>query len=89
MNPSVPKLTSGLGAVLEEVPKDDDPSSLKFAGSTLVCVAESKEEIVELLKKDIYAQKGVWDVEKVLPASHFIGNSELILDSLGADLARK
>jgi uncharacterized protein len=34
-------------------------------GSTLVCWAESKEQIIEELKKDIYTTSGVWDVDKV------------------------
>lgn len=51
--------------MLTEVPADDEPSSLQFAGSTLVATASSKEEVMEILKKDIYAQSGVWDVEKV------------------------
>lgn len=53
------------GAVLTEVPADDEPASLQFAGSTMIATAESKEEVLELLRKDIYAQSGVWDVEKV------------------------
>ncbi|GAB1315184.1 hypothetical protein MFIFM68171_05394 [Madurella fahalii] len=62
-----PALDSGLyqmgGAVLNEVPQGDDPSKFSFAGSTIVVVAESREEIKEILKKDIYAKSGVWDVE--------------------------
>ncbi|KAM0188748.1 hypothetical protein ACHAPI_010459 [Fusarium lateritium] len=53
------------GAILNSVPKDDSPSSLDFAGSTLVCVAESVEEVREQLSKDIYATSGVWDMDKV------------------------
>ncbi|KAI5462100.1 hypothetical protein BGZ63DRAFT_354579 [Mariannaea sp. PMI_226] len=52
------------GAILNSVPKDDDPSSLDFAGSTLVCVADSVEAVREQLTQDIYATSGVWDVEK-------------------------
>ena len=37
-------------------------------GSALVAVASSKEEIIERLKKDIYAESGVWDLSKVCPA---------------------
>ncbi|KAH8893512.1 hypothetical protein GQ53DRAFT_745761 [Thozetella sp. PMI_491] len=63
-----PNIESGTfkmgGAVLNSVPKDDEASSLDFAGSTLVLVAESKEEVLETLKKDIYAKSGVWDLEK-------------------------
>ena len=51
--------------MLHEVPKDDDPKSLKFAGSALIVVAESKEEVLDLLKKDVYVDAGVWDLENV------------------------
>ncbi|KAF5019902.1 hypothetical protein F66182_8086 [Fusarium sp. NRRL 66182] len=53
------------GAILNSVPKDDSPSSLDFAGSTLVCIANSVEEVREQLDKDIYATTGVWDMDKV------------------------
>ncbi|CCC12347.1 unnamed protein product [Sordaria macrospora k-hell] len=52
------------GAVLSEPPTSDDPKTFKFAGSTIVLLAESREEVIEILKGDVYAQKGVWDVEK-------------------------
>ncbi|KAK1770889.1 hypothetical protein QBC33DRAFT_526064 [Phialemonium atrogriseum] len=51
------------GAVLTEVPADDEPTSLKFAGSTVVVIAESKEEIITMMKNDIYGKTGVWDIE--------------------------
>ncbi|KAL8348631.1 hypothetical protein RB598_001750 [Gaeumannomyces tritici] len=53
------------GALLEEIPADDEPSSLKINGSTLVVEATSKEEIMEILKGDVYTREGVWDLEKV------------------------
>ena len=53
------------GAVLNDVPADDEPSSLDFAGSSLVVVASRKEEVKDILKSDVYAQNGVWDVENV------------------------
>ncbi|KPM34943.1 hypothetical protein AK830_g11625 [Neonectria ditissima] len=53
------------GALLNSVPKDDDPANLDFMGSTLVCVAESVEQVREQLSRDIYATSGVWDMEKV------------------------
>ena len=34
-------------------------------GSAMVCVAESKEEVLEVLKKDPYTTGGVWNMEKV------------------------
>jgi hypothetical protein len=59
-------LTShGPGALFNETPQGDDPSKWDFMGSTLVCWAESKEEIIEELKKDIYTKSGVWDLDKV------------------------
>ncbi|KAK3500279.1 uncharacterized protein B0T23DRAFT_371935 [Neurospora hispaniola] len=44
-------------------PTSDDPKTFKFAGSTIVLVAESREEVIKILKDDVYAQKGVWDVD--------------------------
>jgi len=38
---------------------------LKFCGSTLVVLGESREEIMEELKKDIYSESGVWDLDNV------------------------
>ncbi|KAI1331911.1 hypothetical protein F5Y16DRAFT_246995 [Xylariaceae sp. FL0255] len=64
-----PNVESGMfktgGALLNEKPESSDPSTFSFYGSTLTCVASSKEEIIELLSKDIYAKTGVWDLEKV------------------------
>ena len=66
------------GALLSDVPKDADPSSLNFVGSTLVIDAASREEVLEFLKKDIYTETGVWDIEKVQmwpvspPPRHFL-----------------
>lgn len=63
-------LTKLLGAILEDMPPDDEVSSLKFAGSTLMVVASSREEIIDLLKEDIYVKSGVWDLEKVGNSLH-------------------
>ncbi|KAH8592715.1 hypothetical protein B0O99DRAFT_516917 [Bisporella sp. PMI_857] len=51
------------GAILEEVPKED--GKLKIEGSAMVASASSKEEVIELLKKDVYAVSGVWDFSKI------------------------
>ncbi|KUJ12125.1 uncharacterized protein LY89DRAFT_624569 [Mollisia scopiformis] len=51
------------GALLDEVPKEGE--GLKISGSTVVAWASSKEEVMEILKGDIYAKEGVWDLEKV------------------------
>jgi uncharacterized protein len=58
------------GAILEEVPVDDEPTSLKFCGSTLVLEAASREEIMATLSKDVYTKSGVWDLEKVRAMSN-------------------
>jgi len=51
------------GAILDEVPADDEPTSLKMSGSTIVLNASSKEEIIGFLREDPYAKEGVWDVD--------------------------
>lgn len=58
----LPKKT---GAILNEKPESDDASKFSFYGSTLVCVATSKEELLEKLSKDIYTTSGVWDLDNV------------------------
>ncbi|KAK4456953.1 hypothetical protein QBC42DRAFT_280207 [Cladorrhinum samala] len=62
-----PQVSSGAfkmgGAVLNEPPTSSDPTTFNFAGSTVVILAESREEIKEALRKDVYAKEGVWDVE--------------------------
>lgn len=59
------RLTLSAGAVLEEMPPDDEVSSMKFAGSTVMVVAESRQAVIDLLKDDVYVKSGVWDLEKV------------------------
>ena len=49
--------------MLEDVPKEGSP--LKITGSVMMAVASSKEEVMEKIKSDIYADKGVWDMDKV------------------------
>ena len=57
-------LPFSLGATLEEhpMPGDDPP---KMNGSALIAVAESKEDVLALLKEDIYSTSGVWDLARV------------------------
>ena len=43
-----------------------DIEKTKFAGSTFHLIANSKEEIIEFLKKDIYYEKGIWDIDSVV-----------------------
>ncbi|OAA67302.1 Dimeric alpha-beta barrel [Niveomyces insectorum RCEF 264] len=53
------------GAILDEAPSDpNDPTSFKFAGSTLILVAETRADVVAFLESDVYAKEGVWDVPK-------------------------
>lgn len=52
-----------IGAILDEVPKEGE--QLKFAGSAMVALASSKEEVLEILNNDIYAKNEVWDFSKV------------------------
>ncbi|GAO18889.1 hypothetical protein UVI_02046050 [Ustilaginoidea virens] len=45
-------------------PEGDDPATFDFMGSTVVFRAETKEQVLELLKQDVYSASGVWDIEK-------------------------
>jgi hypothetical protein len=49
--------------MLEDTPKEGSP--LKINGSVMMAVASSKEEVMERIKSDVYADKGVWDMDKV------------------------
>ncbi|CAK1362934.1 unnamed protein product [Cercospora beticola] len=51
------------GASLEEPTKEGE--SPKMNGSAFLAVAETKEEIVELVKSDVYYKQGVWNAEKM------------------------
>lgn len=53
------------GAIFNEQPEGDDPTKFSFYGSTLICAASSKEEILEKLKQDIYTKSDVWDIDNV------------------------
>ena len=50
------------GAMLSEEPKEGE--GLKIIGSALIAHAASKEEVLEMVKSDIYSEAGVWDLEK-------------------------
>lgn len=63
-------LTGGTGAVFSEPPQGNDPSKWAFSGSTLNVVAKTREEVVELLRNDVYAASGVWDVDNVSSWPH-------------------
>ncbi|OBA21585.1 hypothetical protein METBIDRAFT_12078 [Metschnikowia bicuspidata var. bicuspidata NRRL YB-4993] len=48
-----------------------DASKTQFAGSTFHMMAESREEILDFLKKDIYYESGIWDLDSVI--AHPVG----------------
>ena len=45
---------------------------MKIKGSALIVRGDTKEEVIEFLKKDIYSTSGVWDWEKVSLVGYFI-----------------
>jgi len=51
------------GASLDEPVKEGEGP--KINGSVMIAVAESKEEVLDKIKADIYYKSGVWDVENV------------------------
>ncbi|CAI7662333.1 unnamed protein product [Penicillium manginii] len=56
------KLVDG-GAIFAEHPQEGkDP---QFLGSVVVYTGESIEDVRQIIKNDIYATSGVWDIEKV------------------------
>lgn len=52
------------GAIFNEVPKEGVAPN--FAGSALSIIADSKEEVLEILSQDVYAKEGIWDLNNVL-----------------------
>ncbi|KAL5118339.1 hypothetical protein ACEQ8H_003688 [Pleosporales sp. CAS-2024a] len=53
------------GAMLEEPIREGDAGPPKMKGSAMLIGAKTREEVLERLKKDVYVEKGVWDVDKV------------------------
>ncbi|KAL6714955.1 hypothetical protein ACLMJK_007215 [Lecanora helva] len=51
------------GATLDE--PQTEGSSLKINGSVMLAIAESREEVVERLRNDVYSKNNVWDWDKV------------------------
>ena len=49
--------------MLEEPIREGVPPKMK--GSVLMCVADTEEEVLERVKRDVYYETGVWDKEKV------------------------
>lgn len=74
----MPETLEGKAEKEEEIPKEgkiptsesneDKPAvqtTPHFKGTVLLATVGSKEEILEILKKDPYTQHGVWDLEGV------------------------
>ncbi|PGH22936.1 hypothetical protein AJ80_02985 [Polytolypa hystricis UAMH7299] len=51
------------GSILDYHPTQESETP-PMKGSVLIAVAESEEEVREVLLKDVYVTAGVWDVEK-------------------------
>lgn len=54
-----------LGGAFFHHPPAEGESPPPFAGSAMLAYAETKEEVMEKVKSDIYATSGVWDLSKV------------------------
>lgn len=51
------------GAIYKDV-IDGKPTN--FAGSHLTVVADTKEEVIQIIKNDVFAKEGIWDVENAI-----------------------
>lgn len=54
------------GVVTSAGPIFKDESKLEFIGSSFTILAESKSQVLDILKQDIYAEKNVWDFSNVV-----------------------
>jgi len=65
-------MSESAGAILSEPLLD--PTAPKIEGSVMLASAETREEVVEQLRRDTYFTSGVWDWEKVViyPVSGFV-----------------
>ena len=57
------KITN-VGAIYKDVDEAGTPK--EFIRSTYNIIADSREEILEFLKKDIYYKNGIWDLDSVV-----------------------
>lgn len=55
-----------LGRIVSAGPIFKDETQKEFLGSSFVILAETKSEVLELLKSDIYAKESVWDFSNVI-----------------------
>jgi len=51
------------GAYFSDLPKEGSPPPI--IGSIMLAYAESKEEVLERLKADLYTTEGVWNWDQV------------------------
>lgn len=75
------------GATLDEPIKEGEPA--KINGSALVVSADTHEDVMALIKSDIYFKEGVWDQDKVSSLSADSRAVEMRPASNGVGLARK
>ncbi|ODQ81933.1 hypothetical protein BABINDRAFT_32271 [Babjeviella inositovora NRRL Y-12698] len=59
-------IVTNVGAIFHTVPNPATDEKPPFAGSAFNLIAESREEILEFLKKDIYAKEGIWDLDSFI-----------------------
>ncbi|KAH6603873.1 hypothetical protein Trco_007319 [Trichoderma cornu-damae] len=52
------------GPILHSQPKDENDKPDVY-GSVVIWAADSQQEVLEILKKDVYVEKGVWDFSNV------------------------
>ncbi|ODV62314.1 uncharacterized protein ASCRUDRAFT_69130 [Ascoidea rubescens DSM 1968] len=55
---------TNVGAIFSEIPELGKP--LNFAGSTYNIEADTREEVLEFIKKDVFAKEGIWDLDNIL-----------------------
>ncbi len=52
-----------IGALLDDVPQPGQ--TLKICGSAMLVQADSREEVLQVIRRDVYSKNGVWDLEKM------------------------
>lgn len=52
------------GAIYNEPKAPGEPRT--FAGSHLQVVADTKEEALDIVKSDVFAKEGVWDLNNII-----------------------
>ncbi|KAK8440133.1 hypothetical protein ACI3LY_003614 [Candidozyma auris] len=62
---NLPKLLES-GNVTSAGPVFKDDERTQFAGSAFTIAAEKKSDVIDLLKKDVYAKEDVWDFDNVI-----------------------